>query len=186
MHETAFLSNIDYSFYLLNLGFFKTRRLILNPRQFIGSELESKSFPNQGIRESAKNALTMGIIGGLLGGILVGVFEFILNPTSKELFVAIRGVYYGVACTLIFGGFSCIQHFLLRCRLVYEDSIPWNYARFLDYATNSIFLQKVGGGYIFIHRMLMEHLAQMPHNSTGEDSYKVTNSFYGNDSVKKT
>jgi len=39
--------------------------------------------------------------------------------------------------------------------------IPWNYARFLDYATEHIFLQKVGGGYIFIHRMLMEHFAGM-------------------------
>jgi hypothetical protein len=26
---------------------------------------------------------------------------------------------------------------------------------------NASFLQKVGGGYIFIHRMLMEHFAQM-------------------------
>jgi hypothetical protein len=38
--------------------------------------------------------------------------------------------------------------------------IPWNYARFLDYATERIFLQKVGG-YIFIHRLLLEHFAQM-------------------------
>ena len=38
---------------------------------------------------------------------------------------------------------------------------PWNYARFLDYATERLFLQKVGGGYIFIHRMLLEHFAQM-------------------------
>jgi len=27
----------------------------------------------------------------------------------------------------------------------------------LDYAADRIFLQKVGGGYIFIHRMLMEY-----------------------------
>ncbi|NEO16045.1 MULTISPECIES: hypothetical protein [unclassified Moorena] len=42
-----------------------------------------------------------------------------------------------------------------------NNYIRWNYARFLDYAADRIFLQKVGGGYIFIHRMLMEHFAQM-------------------------
>ncbi|MDJ0592593.1 MAG: hypothetical protein QNJ72_21810 [Pleurocapsa sp. MO_226.B13] len=39
--------------------------------------------------------------------------------------------------------------------------MPWNYARFLDYAAERIFLRKVGGGYIFIHRMLLEHFARM-------------------------
>lgn len=38
---------------------------------------------------------------------------------------------------------------------------PWNYARFLDDAIDRLFLQKVGGGYIFVHRLLMEHFAQM-------------------------
>lgn len=56
---------------------------------------------------------------------------------------------------------ACIKHFALRLILYRNNYIPWNYARFLDYATERIFLQKVGGGYIFIHRMLMEHFAQM-------------------------
>ena len=59
------------------------------------------------------------------------------------------------------GGKPCIQHLILRLILYCNGDIPWNYARFLDYATERIFLQKVGGGYIFIHRMLMEHFAQM-------------------------
>ncbi|NEO65935.1 MAG: hypothetical protein F6J98_38330, partial [Moorea sp. SIO4G2] len=59
------------------------------------------------------------------------------------------------------GGLACIQHFNLRLVLYHNNYIPWNYARFLDYAADRIFLQKVGGGYIFIHRMLMEHFAEM-------------------------
>ena len=31
----------------------------------------------------------------------------------------------------------------------------------LDYAVDRIFLQKVGGGYRFIHRLLLEHFAEM-------------------------
>jgi DNA polymerase III delta prime subunit len=59
------------------------------------------------------------------------------------------------------GGKACIQHFTLRLILYCNGYVPWNYARFLDYATERIFLQKVGGGYIFIHRLLLEHFAQM-------------------------
>ncbi len=39
--------------------------------------------------------------------------------------------------------------------------MPWNYARFLDYAAERILLRKVGGGYIFIHRLLMEYFASL-------------------------
>jgi len=40
---------------------------------------------------------------------------------------------------------------------------PLNFVRFLDYAANDLnFLQKVGGGYIFIHRMLLEYFAALP------------------------
>lgn len=42
-----------------------------------------------------------------------------------------------------------------------NGNIPWDYARFLDYATELGFLEKVGNGYIFIHPLLLEHFAQM-------------------------
>jgi hypothetical protein len=35
------------------------------------------------------------------------------------------------------------------------------YDALLDYAADRIFLRKVGGGYIFIHRMLMEYFAAL-------------------------
>ncbi|MDJ0574966.1 MAG: hypothetical protein QNJ65_07345 [Xenococcaceae cyanobacterium MO_234.B1] len=62
---------------------------------------------------------------------------------------------------LISGGASSIKHLSLRIVLYYKNYIPWNYARFLNYANDRIFMQKVGRGYIFIHRMLMEHFAKM-------------------------
>ncbi len=39
--------------------------------------------------------------------------------------------------------------------------MPWDYVRFLDYATDRIFLRRVGGGYIFVHRLLLEHFAAL-------------------------
>ena len=47
----------------------------------------------------------------------------------------------------------------MRAFLYTKGRIPWNYARFLDYATERILMKKVGGGYMFYHRMLLEHFA---------------------------
>jgi hypothetical protein len=39
--------------------------------------------------------------------------------------------------------------------------VGWKYAPFLDFAADRILLRKVGGGYIFIHRLLMEYFAEL-------------------------
>ncbi|MEH2025920.1 NACHT domain-containing protein [Nostoc sp.] len=124
-----------------------------------GPEIVIRTIPNQGIWNSAKNALIMGLIGGLLGGLfgrLIG--EQIFGKTEWMQLCLVFGLVAG----LVFGGGqACLQHFTLRLFLYRQNSIPGNYVRFLEYATEHIFLQKVGGSYIFIHRMLLEHFAQM-------------------------
>jgi len=62
------------------------------------------------------------------------------------------GLWYGTAV---------LRHFLLRFILSRQGCIPRNLAGLLDYATSLIFLQKVGGGYVFIHRLVMEHFANL-------------------------
>ena len=66
----------------------------------------------------------------------------------------------GLFVGLKYGGVTCLQHFNLRRVLYRKGRIPWNYARFLDYASERLLMKKVGGGYVFYHRMLMEHFAQ--------------------------
>jgi len=39
--------------------------------------------------------------------------------------------------------------------------MPLHYSAFLDYCAERIFLRKVGGGYIFVHRLLMEYFASL-------------------------
>jgi hypothetical protein len=36
-----------------------------------------------------------------------------------------------------------------------------NYPPFLDYAAERILLRKAGGGYIFVHRLLLEYFASL-------------------------
>ena len=73
-----------------------------------------------------------------------------------------NGIIFGYAAALLSAhgaGFVCLKHLIVRLLLWRSGCIPWNYARFLDYAAERIFLQKVGGGYIFVHRTLLEYFA---------------------------
>ena len=79
----------------------------------------------------------------------------------------VGGLILGLILGLLNGGATCIQHFNLRQILHSKGRIPWNYAHFLDYASDRLLMKKVGGGYVFYHRMLMEHFAQR-HQTSGE------------------
>jgi hypothetical protein len=60
------------------------------------------------------------------------------------------------------GGVSVvIQHYALRLVLALNKDAPLTYVRFLDHAAERILLRKVGGGYIFVHRMLLEYFANL-------------------------
>ncbi|HEY9853433.1 MAG TPA: hypothetical protein V6D28_28440 [Leptolyngbyaceae cyanobacterium] len=69
---------------------------------------------------------------------------------------------FGILVISLNPAIACIQHFVLRFILWSNGHTPWNYARFLNYATERMILQRVGGRYRFIHRLLQEHFAQMP------------------------
>jgi serine/threonine protein kinase len=120
-------------------------------RGLSGAGITTVTVPNQGIWQSAKNALMFAAIAIQIPMIVAWVIG-----GTKVLFWALFGLAFGLATG---GGEACIKHGVLRLVLWGDRAIPWNYARFLDYATDRIFLQKVGGGYIFIHRLLLEHFA---------------------------
>ncbi len=119
-------------------------------------EIKKKSDPNQGIRDSFKSSILGAMIGGFIG-VLVGALRGEKYIYAMETFSTL-GLSMGA---LWYGGLDMVRHLSLRMILYLNNYIPWNYAYFLNYAVERIFLQRVGGGYIFIHRMLMEHFAQM-------------------------
>jgi NACHT domain/CHAT domain len=118
--------------------------------------IEQRTFSNQGIRSSLKNCLIIGSIGGLIGGIIFGSYGLGYGLSYTIVFGLIVGLKYG--------GIACIQHLILRQVLYQKGYIPWNYAKFLDFATDRLLMKKVGGGYVFFHRMLLEHFARMSPN----------------------
>jgi hypothetical protein len=127
-----------------------------------GVEVETRTSPNHGIWQSARTSATVTAILSL--GLSLGI-----HMLSRWLTVSLNwGLFWGLYVGLLMGGVACIVHISLRTVFYFHSYIPWNYARFLDYAVERIFLQKVGGGYIFIHRLLMEHFAAMQFEERGK------------------
>jgi hypothetical protein len=129
------------------------------------SEIQQRIVPNQGIHSSFRNSWIVGLIGGLLFGVIFGLISSVL--LHGELVVQIGligGVIFGLLFGLKYGGVAWTQHFILRQMLCQKGRMPWNYSEFLDIASERLLMKKVGGGYVFFHRMLLEHFAQRNQN----------------------
>jgi len=118
-----------------------------------GKVSETSLVPNQGIHLSLRNSMLAGLVVGLASGTI----SFVLQGMGA------LGVFclFGLLAALWFGGLDVIQHIVLRLLLFRRDCFPWDCTRFLDFAHERILLRKVGGGYIFIHRLLQEYFAAL-------------------------
>lgn len=104
---------------------------------------------------------TGGAIWVLVGSLLTMLYTIAFGPIVGMQKGAIEGLIFGLTGGLITGFFSCINHVAKRTLLTLAESTPSNYARFLDQMASRLLLHKVGGGYIFAHRIILEHIAKL-------------------------
>lgn len=131
-------------------------------------EIKTQSYPNQGIWNSLQSFLLITTFTYPLNVIVIFVLPSLLlrEGTVKNPDWLLRGLW-GIFFSLLFGiffggGIACIQHFSLRFVLWKSGTIPWNFARFLNYCVERRLLLRVGGRYRFLHRELLDHFAQLP------------------------
>jgi hypothetical protein len=86
-----------------------------------------------------------------------------------SLWGPLYGLIGGLSAGLIGGIDAVFKHYILRIYFWRCGYMPRDYVRFLDYAAERIFLRKVGGGYIFIHRLIMEYFAELDDKSLADD-----------------
>ncbi len=118
--------------------------------------------PNQGMRNSFRHSLVIGLVSGLISVVGIGL----LLSWGGGLRVGLQsGLLFGLGIGLNFwfrsGGTACILHVILRVSLWKANFAPLNYPRFLDSAAEHILLRKVGGSYIFIHRLFLNYFASL-------------------------
>jgi hypothetical protein len=133
-----------------------------------------RAVPNEGIRRSMRRALLVGLFALVIG--VLEVYASALPPdmvskghsrwyfggffVSLFLTVIIYMIYF-LPIILWAGGRASLQHLVLRLRLVRNKAAPWKYVSFLDEATDRLLLRKVGGGYVFMHRLLLDYFADL-------------------------
>ena len=130
---------------------------VLDPREIV--------VPNQGIRRSVRYSLLSGLISLCF---IVGIPVLLALLFKIPLLLVIMlnvGPLLVLTIMLRIGGIASIQHMVLRWSLRREGVMPWQYSRFLDFAAEHILLQKVGGGYMFVHRFVLEYFASLLENS---------------------
>ncbi|MEM7590192.1 MAG: NACHT domain-containing protein [Cyanobacteria bacterium P01_A01_bin.83] len=136
-------------------------------------EVDKTQYPNQMIIISTLTGIKFFILGfsclvllifliGQFVDNLYGSLDFESLEQEYKNIQTLKWVIWMIGPYVAWISFNAtIQHLCLRISLLLTRKIPFNYTNFLDYATKNIFMYKVGGGYIFIHRMLMEHFANM-------------------------
>lgn len=119
----------------------------------------------------------IAVIFSLLIGILFSGPFWVLGIWLKVKFISEMSILY-LTIAAMSGAISAFYIFLLSFQylciyliLVSRGNIPWNYRKFLDFATEHMLLQKVGKRYRFIHDLLREHfVSQYPIEQLDTDS----------------
>jgi hypothetical protein len=156
-----------------------TYGLLLGLFQGVSSETiedQHRVVPNEGIRRSARNGLLLGVVttiplglSGIIGYELIyglstalGIIPSVGLNTALVVGLGIGlsiGLSAGLLAGLLNGGLACLRHWVLRFLLWCAESIPWTCPHFLYVAAERILLCKVGGGYMFVHRLLLGYFA---------------------------
>lgn len=125
---------------------------------------------NQETRRSAYSAMCKGLAVGLLNWLVltsIGVGAMKIFPSTMLTFTAILFGSLALSLQIAFiialykGGKAWLKHLAVRLMLYCGGYTPWNYLRFLDYATERILLHKTANGYMFVHQTLLEYFASL-------------------------
>ena len=135
--------------------------------------------PNEGIKRSMYH----GCVGGMISIFFVSFFSImtclLASVTSNGLASLLVGSIWlanlklglsnllllapcaAMLAWLLMGGLAVLQHYCLRFILWRTGAFPLKITRFLEYAADCVLLYRVGGGYMFISRLLLEHFASL-------------------------
>ena len=161
--------------------------LLLGLFQGIASEQiedRARQVPNQGMQRCWHNGLLMALISAGIFAV-IGTLGFGLSQVPARVLLDtlhtpnrldilsltvgfalsapwLMGVCGGLLAWSMSGGLAIWRHYLIRLLLARSHAFPWRAPQFLENATARILLRRVGGGYSFPHRLLLEYFADLP------------------------
>ena len=118
-----------------------------------GQQIDTKTRPNHGTWLALRNGLISGLIISLVIGSLITFYAPVQAAVAMGISLFVSGF-------MITGGMNAVKHLVLRGLLWGSAEIPHNYAAFLDDICTYGILQRVGGGYVFRHRLILDYFAE--------------------------
>ena len=135
-----------------------------------------RTVPNESIRRSARQAVVVGL--GTVFGFGIGLdltsHLFGRSGTLGMPAIVAAAILAGAGASLSAGGGACATHYIARYRLARTGVIPWRFKAFLDTMTERTLLHRSGSGYVFIHRLLADHLVN-PAGNIGNSPLALAN-----------
>ena len=129
-------------------------------------DIQTRIHPNQGIKNSIKNMVVLGTI--------IAIFSFPVGCFLKHLLTKyqvdcnqIHVIVFVFLSSLMYfgfmsgGGYPFIEHITLRIVLAWNRYVPFRFDLLLDYCTERLLMQRIGGRYRFMHKLLQDHFAKM-------------------------
>jgi serine/threonine protein kinase len=133
---------------------------------FQSNQLQLSSAINEKIHRSLRNGLQMGLVGAVAVMCLIGIvfhpIGFDLSEGAPALFNVLP---FAVTAFFVYGGGVTLKHFVLRRELMHQQILPANFIDLLQEGVQLGIIRRVGGGFIFIHRYLLEYFAGLQDNN---------------------
>ena len=132
--------------------------------------LETVPAPGQAIELSRRHGLAAGVASGGLAMLVFGTVAGAGVGTTLGAPVALgtgavdgacMGMIVAVGVGMRRGLGAYVRHALLRRLMVVAGAAPPDYVGFLEHASNLILLRRRGGGYEFVHGLLLDHFADL-------------------------
>jgi NACHT domain len=151
---------------ILGLGFWVFPKLHV----WLIADIEDRISPNQGIKNSRQNGFILTMITLSIAILLQFAWKCIhmLGAGMLPPFHVFGGsigllMYYMVFIGFTTGGGrALLEHIALRIVLAWNGYAPYRYDKLLDYCTERLLVQRIGGRYRFMHQLLQKYFAKMP------------------------
>jgi hypothetical protein len=126
--------------------------------------VDKRPKPDRGVFASLRNALLMTTLAAFLFGLPACFFDHLFEQDLIIRFLALVNIL--PPAFTWFGGLAWCQHWALWFMLARRGWLPWRLLPWLDEMVARGLLRRVGGGYIFIHRSLLEYFAALEDSQT--------------------
>ncbi len=130
-------------------------------------DLRLRMVPGQGVGQSFQSGVTVLVRLGFLAAMLFGAALFVaMSLAGRSIVLAFAPwmmwlmAYLSMGFALVYGWLAYFQHGRLR-RLLYDRGhIAEDYPAFLNQTAERNLLRKVGGGYTFVHALLLQYFSK--------------------------